>query len=84
MQKIEQDSTADLSKPESKHRENFRKFKNACIKVTTFLFSRVGLTIMLIGYVQIGGIIFKSIEGAHEQQEKANNRSIGNDIGKFF
>lgn len=80
MQTTEQALTVDLSKPESKHRENFRKFRNACIKVTTFLFSRVGLTIMLIGYVQVGGIIFKSIEGAHEQEEKANNRSIVNDV----
>ena len=72
--------TSSTPPAESKHRRRIRKLKNACIKVTTFLFSRVGLTIMLIGYVQMGGIIFMSIEGAHEQEERANNRSLTNDI----
>lgn len=64
----------------SKHRKRFNKFKNACAKITTFFFSRVGLCFLVIGYVAMGGFIFKSIEGSHEQEEKANNRSIMNDI----
>ena len=71
---------ATSHKPVSKHRRRYNQFKNACAKITTFLFSRVGLCFLVIGYVALGGIIFMSIEGLHEQLEKANNRSIMNDI----
>lgn len=72
--------SAVAHRPISKHRRRFNQFKNACTKVTTFLFSRVGLCFLVIAYVALGGIIFKSIEGLHEQEEKNNNRSIINDI----
>ena len=60
--------------------KKLEKFKNACKKITTFLFSRVGLCFVVVGYVVIGGFIFRHIEGAFEQEEKANNKTLRNDM----
>ena len=60
--------------------KNLEKFKNACKKITTFLFSRVGLCFVVVGYVVIGGFIFRHIEGTFEQEEKANNKTLRNDM----
>ena len=73
-------TTITVNKSNNKHRKQFQKFKNACAKITTFFFSRVGLCFLIIGYVAVGGFIFRSIEGAHELEEKLNNKSIMNDI----
>ena len=57
------------------------QFKNVCKKITTFMFSRVGLCFVLVGYVIIGGFIFQSIEGRHEE-EKARNKTLVSDLVK--
>lgn len=62
-----------------KKTKKIEKFKNACKKTTTFLFSRVGLCIVCIGYVAVGGLIFRSIEGSYED-EKMKNKSLVGDI----
>lgn len=63
-----------------KNSKKLEKFKNACKKFTTFLFSRVGLCFVVVGYVVVGGFIFKHIEGAYEEEEKANNKTLKNDM----
>ncbi|RMZ94657.1 Potassium channel subfamily K member 18, partial [Brachionus plicatilis] len=60
-----------------KKTRKIEKFKNACKKTTTFLFSRVGLCIVCIGYVAVGGLIFRSIEGSHEDQKMKNKSLVG-------
>jgi potassium channel subfamily K member 18 len=60
--------------------KRIQQFKKFCTTVTTFLFSRVGLCIVVIGYVFIGGVMFKSIEGKFELEEKAKNKTLVNDI----
>ena len=55
------------------------QFKNACKKITTFLFSRVGLCFVVVGYVILGGFIFKGIEGNYEE-EKARNKTLISDL----
>jgi hypothetical protein len=64
----------------NKNKRRLEKFKNICKKITTFLFSRVGLCFVCIGYVVIGGFLFKHIEGTHEQEEKAKNKSLINSV----
>lgn len=66
-------------RPLKKRTRKLEQFKNACKKVTTFMFSRVGLCFVCVGYVVIGGFIFKSIEGSHEE-EKAKNKTLINDV----
>jgi hypothetical protein len=58
------------------------KFKNFCTKLTTFLFSRVGLCFVVVGYVALGGLVFRSIEGAYEE-EKAQNKTLINDVVNY-
>jgi hypothetical protein len=65
--------------PRKKRSRRFEQFKNACKKITTFMFSRVGLCFVVVGYVVIGGFIFKSIEGSYEE-EKAKNKTLINDV----
>lgn len=62
------------------YRRRIKQFKNMCKKFTTFLFSRVGLCIVVIGYVALGGAIFKAIEGTHELNQRAMNHSLIYDV----
>ena len=64
---------------QSKNSKRLQQFKNVCTKITTFLFSRVGLCFVVVGYVILGGIIFQSIEGRHEQ-EKARTKTLITDV----
>ena len=68
------DSQQTKKAPQQKWKRRFQKFKNICKSVITFLFSRVGLVFAVIGYIALGGFIFQSIEGTHEQ-EKAKNKT---------
>ena len=38
-----------------------------CKKSTAFLFSRVGLFLVMMGYVAFGGILFQALEAKNEQ-----------------
>ena len=39
---------------------------NFCRKFVTFMISRVGLMILMVGYVLAGGLIFEAIESGNE------------------
>lgn len=69
----------DKLNPVKRRTRRIEQFKNVCKKITTFLFSRVGLCFVVVGYVVVGGFIFRSIEGSYEE-EKAKNRSLINDV----
>jgi hypothetical protein len=75
----EDNSEDEANAPLRKRTRNVEKFKNFCAKMTTFFFSRVGLCFLVVGYVALGGIIFKSIEGTHEEA-KARNKTLINDV----
>ena len=38
-----------------------------CKKFTAFMFSRVGLFLVMIGYVALGGGLFQALEAGNEQ-----------------
>jgi hypothetical protein len=67
---------------QSENFTRFQQFKNICTKITAFLFSRVGLCFVVVGYVILGGIIFQGIEGSHEQ-EKARTKNLITDVVTF-
>lgn len=79
----ENDETADGAgggkHKKKKRSRRMEQFKSFCTKLTTFLFSRVGLCFVVVGYVAVGGFIFRSIEGRYEE-EKAQNKSLIYDI----
>ena len=70
---------AEQENTKLKMARQMEKFKNICKKITTFLFSRVGLCFLVVGYVILGGFIFKGIEGSYEA-EKAINKTLISDI----
>ena len=77
--KEDKNNKAKQGPPKTTGKRRIEQFKNVCKKITTFLFSRVGLCFVVIGYVVVGGFIFKSIEGSYEE-EKAKNKTLINDV----
>lgn len=65
--------------PMRKRTRRIEQFKIVCKKITTFMFSRVGLCFVVVGYVALGGFLFKSIEGSYEE-EKAKNKTLIYDV----
>jgi hypothetical protein len=58
-----------IEKPLKNGKRRVEKCKNVFKKIMTFLFSRIGLCFMVVGYAAMGGFIFKSIEGNHELEK---------------
>jgi hypothetical protein len=50
--------------------------KNCCKKFLTFLISRIGLMIVMIGYVAAGGIIFETLEADNENRSLRLSESV--------
>ncbi|CAF3345444.1 unnamed protein product [Rotaria socialis] len=48
------------------HSERMERCKNCCKSVTTFIFSRVGLCLLVVAYAFAGGVVFQLLEGPHE------------------
>ena len=49
-----------------------QKCLHYCKKFITFLISRVGLMIVMVGYILAGGLIFEALE-AHDEREAMKN-----------
>ncbi|CAF0793330.1 unnamed protein product [Brachionus calyciflorus] len=60
-------------------KENFFKF---CRKFITFMISRVGLMILMVGYVLAGGFIFEAIESDFETKALNYSESVLEDMLK--
>jgi hypothetical protein len=73
------DDEMEIEDTKAKMARQMEQFKNVCKKITTFLFSRIGLCFVVVGYVVLGGFIFKGIEGSYEL-EKALNKTLISDI----
>ncbi|CAF1231110.1 unnamed protein product [Rotaria sordida] len=46
--------------------ERMERCKSCCKSVTTFIFSRVGLCLLVVAYAFGGGVVFQFLEGPHE------------------
>ncbi|CAF1025754.1 unnamed protein product [Adineta ricciae] len=64
-------STAQQLVPGSVHSERMERCKNCCKSFTTFIFSRVGLCLLVVAYAFGGGVVFQFLE-ANAEDEKAN------------
>ncbi len=60
--------------------------KNSCVhfckKLLTFMITRVGLTIILVGYVVAGGIFFEHLESENEIKSLKLSESVLQDLLK--
>jgi len=64
-QQQQQQQTA-VNDEETIRTRRIKKCVGCCKSFIAFLFSTIGLTILLVGYTILGGFIFKSIEHPHE------------------
>jgi hypothetical protein len=53
-----------------------QKKKSNCVKIVTFIFSRVGLSFLVIFYIVLGGIIFQQIESDYEKEEHERFKQV--------
>jgi hypothetical protein len=56
--------------------ERMERCKNCCKSLTTFIFSRVGLCLLVVAYAFGGGVVFQFLEGPYEGRvtEKVQRR----------
>ena len=55
-------------------RSGRQRCANCCRQFIAFLFSTVGSCCLLVGYVVLGGLVFRGLEAAHERQTKTDMR----------
>ncbi|CAF4460530.1 unnamed protein product, partial [Didymodactylos carnosus] len=71
--------------PTNVHLERMERCKNCCKSVTTFIFSRVGLCLLVVAYAFGGGMLFQFIEANHEQKEIVSaQKRLNTTIEKIF
>jgi hypothetical protein len=49
------------------HLERMERCKNCCKSITTFIFSRVGLCLLVVAYAFGGGVVFQFLEASSEE-----------------
>ncbi len=50
------------------HLERMERCKNCCKSFTTFIFSRVGLCLLVVAYAFGGGVVFQFLEASFEEE----------------
>ncbi|CAF2965897.1 unnamed protein product [Rotaria sp. Silwood2] len=56
-----------------------------CKKFTAFMFSRVGLFFVMIGYVALGGVVFQALEAGNEHDMRhIMDVELNNTVGKLW
>jgi len=62
----QQRRSAQLSSTGDIHLERMERCKNCCKSFTTFIFSRVGLCLLVVAYAFGGGVVFQFLEASSE------------------
>ncbi|KAM7540629.1 hypothetical protein Aperf_G00000034621 [Anoplocephala perfoliata] len=90
-------STAALRKPPTtllekaaysakinKRRRRLKEIRTGFKRFLAFLFSQIGLSIIVIGYTIIGGVIFRAVELEHEKQVKIQGKNLRTSLADQF
>ena len=62
----QRETAAQQKKTGILHSDRMERCKNCCKSLTTFIFSRVGLCLLVVAYAFGGGVVFQSLEAPHE------------------
>ena len=65
---LEQQRKHPAGQQPTTHSERMERCKNCCKSLTTLIFSRVGLCLLVVAYAFGGGLIFQLIEEPHENR----------------
>lgn len=63
---LQQQQKQSANQHQTKHSERMERCKNCCKSLTTFIFSRVGLCLLVVAYAFGGGVVFQFLEGPYE------------------
>ena len=63
---LEEQQRRAAQQPATIQLERMERCKNCCKSFTTFIFSRVGLCLLVVAYAFGGGVVFQWIEGPYE------------------
>jgi hypothetical protein len=63
---LRQQQKQSASQHQTIHSQRMEQCKNCCKSLTTFIFSRVGLCLLVVAYAFGGGVVFQYLEGPHE------------------
>lgn len=80
----QQRRSAQLSKTGTIHSERMERCKNCCKSFTTFIFSRVGLCLLVVAYAFGGGVIFQFLEGSEEENVNKVQQHLNATVEKLF
>uniref|UniRef100_A0A5K3FED7 Ion_trans_2 domain-containing protein n=1 Tax=Mesocestoides corti TaxID=53468 RepID=A0A5K3FED7_MESCO len=68
----------------SKRRRQLKELRAGFKRFLAFLFSQIGLSILVIGYTVIGGMIFRSVELENEKVVKMKGKELRNSLADQF
>jgi hypothetical protein len=67
------------------HSERMEKCKNCCKSLTTLIFSRIGLCLLVVAYACGGGVVFQLLEAPYEgRMTEGLQRRLNTTIEKLF
>ncbi|CAF4730625.1 unnamed protein product [Rotaria sp. Silwood1] len=66
------------------HLERMERCKNCCKSFTTFIFSRVGLCLLVVAYAFGGGVVFQFLEGSEEDSTNKVQQHVNATVEKLF
>ncbi|CAF3338805.1 unnamed protein product [Rotaria socialis] len=77
-------ASARFSTPDNIQMERLERCKNCCKSFTTFIFSRVGLCLLVVAYAFGGGVIFQFLEATEEDNVNKVQQHLNATVEKLF
>lgn len=68
----------------NKRRRRLKEIRTGFKRFLAFLFSQIGLSILVIGYTIFGGMLFRAVELEHEKQVKIQGKNLRTSLADQF
>jgi len=82
---LQQQQKESTGQDQTIHSKRMERCKNCCKSLTTFIFSRVGLCLLVVAYAFGGGVVFQYLEGPYEGQvTQVVQRRLNITVQKLF
>lgn len=67
-----------------RRRRRLKEFRSGIKRFLAFLFSQIGLSMLVIGYTILGGMLFRAVELENEKAVKIRGREMRNELADQF